>query len=60
MIDSTLLLDHHQDPFDRVLIAQAKYRNLRLVSKDRHVPAMMSRPSGCRKRYLNMAIENGI
>jgi PIN domain nuclease of toxin-antitoxin system len=39
MIDSTLLLDHHQDPFDRVLIAQAKYRNLRLVSKDRHVPA---------------------
>lgn len=34
LIDSTLLPDHHKDPFDRVLITQAKNRNLLLVTKD--------------------------
>ena len=35
MIDSTLLTDHHKDPFDRLLIAQAKNRGMILVTKDR-------------------------
>jgi PIN domain nuclease of toxin-antitoxin system len=34
MIDSTLLPDHHKDPFDRLLIAQAKNRDVILVTKD--------------------------
>ena len=37
MIDSTLLPDHHNDPFDRMLIAQAKYHNMSFVSKDLNV-----------------------
>ena len=37
VIDSTLLPDHHSDPFDRALIAQARYRKLTLVSKDRRM-----------------------
>ena len=37
MIDSTLLPDHHKDPFDRMLIAQAKHHNLFFVSKDARV-----------------------
>ena len=35
MIDSTLLPDHHKDPFDRLLIAQAQQNNLLLVTNDR-------------------------
>ncbi len=34
MIDSVSLPDHHKDPFDRLLIAQAKQRELLLVTKD--------------------------
>ena len=37
LIDSTLLPDHHKDPFDRVLIAQANHKNLLLVTKDRAI-----------------------
>jgi PIN domain nuclease of toxin-antitoxin system len=34
MIASTLLPDLHQDPFDRLLIAQAKAEPMRLLSHD--------------------------
>lgn len=34
MIDSTLLPDHHKDPFDRLLIAQANHHNALLVTRD--------------------------
>lgn len=37
LIDSTLLPDHHKDPFDRVLIAQANSKNLLLVTKDQAI-----------------------
>ena len=37
MIDSTLLPDHHKDPFDRLLIVQASRQEAFLVTKD---PAM--------------------
>jgi PIN domain nuclease of toxin-antitoxin system len=31
------LPDHHHDPFDRMLVAQAQVEGLTLVSRDRHV-----------------------
>ena len=34
MIDSTLLPDHHRDPFDRLLIVQALRQNALFVTKD--------------------------
>lgn len=34
MIDSTTLPDHHKDPFDRLLIAQALRRDMVLVTRD--------------------------
>jgi len=34
MIDSVSLPDHHKDPFDRLLIAQANRRNMTLVTRD--------------------------
>ncbi|MCU0287390.1 MAG: type II toxin-antitoxin system VapC family toxin [Acidobacteria bacterium] len=34
MIDSTLLPDHHKDPFDRLLIAQSINNNAYLVTRD--------------------------
>lgn len=37
MIDSTQLPEHHKDPFDRLLIAQARHRDLLLVSRDQHM-----------------------
>ena len=37
MIDSTLLPDHHKDPFDRLLIAQAYRNKLLLVTKDKKI-----------------------
>lgn len=37
MIDSTLLPDIHKDPFDRLLIAQAKHNNLQIVTKDKNI-----------------------
>jgi PIN domain nuclease of toxin-antitoxin system len=30
------LANHHRDPFDRLLIAQANYEGLTFVSRDRH------------------------
>ena len=32
------LPDHHRDPFDRILIAQAQREGFKLVSRDRRVP----------------------
>ena len=37
MIDSTLLPDHHKDPFDRLLIAQAVNNNAIFVTRDRNI-----------------------
>ncbi len=31
------LADHHRDPFDRMLVAQAKTEGLSLVTRDRHL-----------------------
>lgn len=31
------LPDHHRDPFDRMLVAQAKMERLRLVTQDAHL-----------------------
>jgi PIN domain nuclease of toxin-antitoxin system len=31
------LPQHHRDPFDRLLIAQASYEGFKFVSRDRHV-----------------------
>lgn len=33
------LPDHHRDPFDRLLIAQARHEGFKLVSRDPHIPA---------------------
>jgi len=33
-----MLPGHHRDPFDRLLIAQAQYEGIKLVSRDSHVP----------------------
>lgn len=32
------LPDHHTDPFDRLLVAQARIDELTLVIRDRHIP----------------------
>jgi PIN domain nuclease of toxin-antitoxin system len=37
MIDSTLLPDHHKDPFDRLLIVQAKNLKAFLVTRDEKI-----------------------
>jgi len=37
MINSILLPDYHKDPFDRLLVAQAKQNNLLIVTKDRNI-----------------------
>ena len=37
MIYSTLLPDYHKDPFDKLLIAQAKQNDLVLVTKDKNI-----------------------
>lgn len=37
MIESTLLPDHHKDPFDRLLVAQARQRDLILVTQDQDI-----------------------
>jgi len=33
------LPDHHRDPFDRLLIAQARHEGAKFVSRDRHAAA---------------------
>ena len=30
------LPDHHRDPFDRLLIAQARHEGFKLVTRDKH------------------------
>ena len=40
----------HQDPFDRILIAQAIAEDLTLVTTDRHIPRYAS--MHCRVRFL--------
>lgn len=37
MIDSVLLPQHHNDPFDRLLISQAAAQSLIIVSRDREM-----------------------
>jgi PIN domain nuclease of toxin-antitoxin system len=37
MIDSTLLSDHHKDPFDRLLIAQAVNNDAILATRDKNI-----------------------
>lgn len=37
MINSTLLPDHHKDPFDRLLIAQANQQEFFLVTQDQTI-----------------------
>lgn len=41
--EDTLLVEslplHHKDPFDRLLVAQARRRACTLVTKDEHIPA---------------------
>jgi len=37
MIYSTMLPDYHKEPFDRLLIAQARQNNLVLVTKDKDI-----------------------
>ena len=39
MNDSTLLPDHHKDPFDRLLIAQALRHKSLIVTKDQAISA---------------------
>ena len=34
-----LLPDHHRDPFDRMLVAQAQAEGLTIVTGDRNIPA---------------------
>jgi PIN domain nuclease of toxin-antitoxin system len=38
IIESTGLPLHHRDPFDRILIAQARLESLTLISKDAVFP----------------------
>ena len=38
MIRSTSLPNHHKDPFDRLLIAQASRHQMKLVTKDSLIP----------------------
>ena len=37
MIDSTLLVKHHRDPFDRLLVIQAVRNDLLLVTRDKNI-----------------------
>jgi PIN domain nuclease of toxin-antitoxin system len=37
MINSTLLPDHHKDPFDRLLVVQANQNSLLIVTKDKNI-----------------------
>ncbi|MCD6533399.1 MAG: type II toxin-antitoxin system VapC family toxin, partial [Deltaproteobacteria bacterium] len=39
MIFSVGLPDHHKDPFDRLLIVQARQNNLKMVTKDKLISA---------------------
>lgn len=37
MVESVYLPDHHKDPFDRLLIVQAKKNHAVLVTRDEHI-----------------------
>ena len=38
------LPDHHRDPFDRLLIAQARHEGFKLVSRDPHIRTLRRAP----------------
>ena len=39
MVDSVFLPDVHANPFDSLLIAQVRYNNFLIVTKDKHINA---------------------
>ena len=43
---------HHRDPFDRLLIAQARHEGFKLVSRDPHIPLYGVPPLVVRSRDL--------
>lgn len=38
ILETLDLEDHHRDPFDRIIIAQAKFERLTIISKDENFP----------------------
>lgn len=38
ILETMNLEDHHRDPFDRIIIAQAKFESLTIISKDENFP----------------------
>ena len=38
IMETLVLEDHHRDPFDRIIIAQARFERLTIISKDENFP----------------------
>lgn len=38
ILETMDLEDHHRDPFDRIIIAQAKFERMTIISKDENFP----------------------
>lgn len=38
VLETMDLEDHHRDPFDRIIIAQAKFERMTIISKDENFP----------------------
>jgi PIN domain nuclease of toxin-antitoxin system len=38
ILETLDLEDHHRDPFDRIILAQAKFERLIIISKDENFP----------------------
>jgi PIN domain nuclease of toxin-antitoxin system len=38
ILETLDLEDHHKDPFDKIIIAQAKFERLSIISKDENFP----------------------
>ena len=38
ILETMDLEDHHRDPFDKIIIAQAKFERLTIISKDENFP----------------------
>lgn len=38
ILETLGLEDHHRDPFDRIILAQAKFERLIIISKDENFP----------------------
>lgn len=38
ILETMNLEDHHRDPFDRIILAQAKFERLTIISKDENFP----------------------